>query len=155
MADEKFDEKELEKREEKEEKSRDEKSWDEKWRRDPLSAIVWAVLFMWAGLVLLAYNIGSLDAWLANLAQTTGLTFLAEMEVWEVILVGAGFIVLIEVVVRLLVPEYRRAVGGTIFFAIVLISIGLGDVIGWSVVLPLIFIGLGLSILVRGLIGRK
>jgi len=155
MADEKFDEKELEKREEKEEKSRDEKSWDDKWLRDPLSAIVWAVLFMWAGLVLLAYNIGSLDAWLANLAQTTGLTFLAEMEVWEVILVGAGFIVLIEVVVRLLVPEYRRAVGGTIFFAIVLISIGLGDVIGWSVVLPLIFIGLGLSILVRGLIGRK
>ena len=155
MADEKFDEKEMEKREEKEEKSSDEKNWDEKWRRDPISAIVWAILFIWAGLVLLADNMGSLDAWLASLAQSTGLAFIAEMEQWEVILVGAGFIVLIEVIVRLLIPEYRRSVGGTIFLAILLISIGLGNVIGWSVVGPLIFIALGLSILARGLTGRK
>jgi len=155
MADEKFDEKELEKREEKEEKSREEKSWDEKWRRDPISAIVWAILFMWAGVVLLADNLDLLQPWLNNLAQSTGIAFLAEMEAWEVILIGGGLIVLVEVIVRLCIPQYRRAVGGTIFFAILLLSIGLGNVIGWEVVGPLIFIALGLSILVRGLSGRK
>ena len=155
MADEKFDEKELEKREEKEEKSREEKSWDEKWRRDPVSAIIWAILFMWAGVVLLADNLDMLEPWLNNLAQSTGIAFLAEMEAWEVILVGGGLIVLVEVIVRLCLPQYRRAVGGTIFFAILLLSIGLGNLIGWEVVGPLIFIALGLSILMRGLIGRK
>ena len=50
MADEKFDEKELDKRDEKQdEKSPQEKSWDEKWQRDPLSTIVWATIFIWAG----------------------------------------------------------------------------------------------------------
>ncbi|OGO25184.1 MAG: hypothetical protein A2W33_09720 [Chloroflexi bacterium RBG_16_52_11] len=155
MADEKSDEKEMEKREEKDEKSREEKSWDEKWRRDPISAIVWAILFIWVGVVLLADNLDLLAPWLDNLAQSTGLTFIGEMEAWEVILVGGGLIVLVEVIVRLLMPQYRRAVGGTIFFAILLISVGLGNVIGWEVVGPLIFIALGLSILARGLFGRK
>jgi len=155
MADEKSDEKEMEKREEKDEKSREEKSWDEKWRRDPISAIVWAILFIWAGVVLLADNLDLLVPWLNNLAASTGIAFIAEMEAWEVILVGGGLIVLVEVIVRLFMPQYRRAVGGTIFFAILLISVGLGNVIGWEIVGPLIFIALGLAILARGIFGRK
>jgi hypothetical protein len=59
--------------------------------------------------------------------------------------------VLIEVVVRLLMPVYRRDVGGTLFFAILLIAIGLGNVIGWNFIWPLILIGLGLSVVVRAL----
>jgi hypothetical protein len=155
MADEKSDEKEMEKRDEKDEKSREEKSWDEKWRRDPISAIVWAILFIWAGVVLLADNLDVLAPWLDNLAASTGLAFIGEMEAWEVILIGGGLIVLVEVVVRLFMPQYRRGVGGTIFFAILLLSVGLGNVIGWEVVGPLIFIALGLAILSRGLFGRK
>jgi len=108
MADEKeekFDEKDLEKREE---KSREEKNWDEKWRRDPISAIIWAILLIYAGVILLADNLGYLDTWLANLAVATNLTFLAELPVWSVILLGAGIILLVEVLIRLLIPEYRR-----------------------------------------------
>ena len=60
QRDEKFDEKELEKREEK--SSEDEKSWEEKWQRDPVNTAVWALIFIWAGLVLLAENLGLLDA---------------------------------------------------------------------------------------------
>ena len=55
---EKSDEKELEKQEE---KSTDEKSYEEKYRRDPLGAVVWALILIWAGLVLLAQNMGTLD----------------------------------------------------------------------------------------------
>lgn len=155
MADEKeekFDEKDLEKRDE---KSREEKNVEEKWRRDPISAIIWAILLIYAGMILLADNLGYLDIWMANLAAATNLPFLAELQVWSVIMLGAGLILLIEVLIRLLIPEYRRGVGGTIIFAFILISVSLGNQIGWTIVLPLILIGAGLSILVRGLFSRR
>jgi len=41
--DEKFDEKDREKREE---KSSEEKSSEEKWQRDPLSAVIWALILI-------------------------------------------------------------------------------------------------------------
>ena len=150
--DEKFDEKDLEKRDE---KAREEKNVDEKYRRDPISAIIWALLLIYAGVILLAYNLGYLETWLVNLAAATNLAFLAELQVWSVILLGAGIILLIEVLIRLLIPEYRRGVGGTIVFAFILIGVSLGNQIGWTLVLPLILIGAGLAILVRGLFGKR
>lgn len=142
MSDEKFDEKEMEKREEKPE---DEKSWEEKYRRDPVSAIIWAVILIWAGIVLLVDNLGLL----------TSLTFGFNLEPWSVIFFGAGIIVLIEVLIRLAMPEYRRSVTGSIFFALFLIGIGLGDILGWQLVWPLILIALGLSFLLRGMLGER
>jgi len=133
----KEEEKEEEKGEKEEEKARG--GWGyEKWHRDPLSAVVWAAILIWAGLALLAENIGLLAPfeWLNG---------------WGLIFIGAGGIVLLEVVIRLLVPSYRRGVGGTLVFAVILIGIGLGNLFGWSVIWPLILIAVGLSILLRGL----
>ena len=65
--DEKFDEKEREKQDEKSE----EKTWDEKWQRDPLTVVAWAAIFIWAGLVFLASNLGILDALLQGAAELT------------------------------------------------------------------------------------
>lgn len=130
------------KEEEKEYEKEEEKSrggWeDEKWRRDPLSGVVWAGILIWAGLVLLAWNLG----------------FLARFEFldgWDLVFVGAGVIVLLEVLVRLVMPAYRRSIGGTLFFAAILFGIGLGNIIGWSIIWALLLIALGLSVLVRGL----
>jgi hypothetical protein len=131
-------------KEEKEEKGRqqEEKSWDEKWQRDPVGSIVWASILVWAGLVLLADNLGLLsDLTLRN--------------AWGVIFAGAGVILLLEVLVRLLVPEYRRPVIGTLIFGFILLGIGLGDLVGWGVIWALVVIAIGLSILVRGLFGRR
>jgi vacuolar-type H+-ATPase subunit I/STV1 len=151
MADEKFDEKELDKRDEKQdEKSPQEKSWDEKWRRDPLSTIVWATIFIWAGVVLLVNNLGIIDQIRATGEGTPALSFLTNLEAWSLVFFGAGVIVLLEILVRLIVPEYRRPVGGTLIFGLVLIGIGLGDVFGWSVIWALILIGIGLSVILRG-----
>jgi len=147
---EKFDEKEMEK---KEEKTPEEKSWDEKWRRDPLSAIVWALIFIWAGLVLMASNAGWLENIKTRAVSIEGVN-IQGLEAWSVIFFGAGVIVLIEVIVRLLVPAYSRPVGGSLFLAAVFIGIGLGNVFGWSVIGPLVLIALGISVLLRGL-GRK
>lgn len=148
MTDEKFDEKEMEKREE---KSAEEKSWDEKWRRDPLGTMVWAAIFIWAGLVFLASNLGLLDGLVRPFTDVPGLGgFTGVIEAWPIVLIGAGVILLIEVAVRLLVPAYRRPVTGTIIFAAILIGIGLGDLTRWEIVWALILIGIGASILFRG-----
>jgi hypothetical protein len=147
MPDEKFDEKDKEKREE---KSPEEKNWDEKWRRDPLGSVVWAVIFIWAGLVFLASNLGYLDSLYFRTPGIPGFGFPFRLEAWSLVLAGAGVILLIEVVVRLLVPAYRRPVGGTLILGIILIGVGLGDLISWSIIWPLIIIALGLSIIFRG-----
>jgi hypothetical protein len=82
--------------------------------------------------------------------DTPALSFLTNLDAWSLVFFGAGVIVLLEVLVRLLIPEYRRPVGGTLIFGLVLIGIGLGDVFGWSVIWALILIGIGLSVIIRG-----
>jgi uncharacterized membrane protein YjjP (DUF1212 family) len=132
MANGQRDEKEVEKREEKE----------EKWRRDPLSAVVWAAIFVWAGLVLLVDNLGLLVSF-------------EGLEAWSLIFIGAGLIVLLEVIVRLLVPDYRRPVTGTFIFSLILLAIGLGNLVSLVILWPLVLIVIGLAILLRGLVGQR
>jgi hypothetical protein len=123
-------------KEEKEEKGRGE-SWDEKWRRDPVDAVVWAFILIWAGLVFLAENMGLL-------VRFEGL------EAWSIGFIGAGLIVLLGVVVRLLVPAYRRPVTGSLIFGVILLGIGLGEVVSWVAIGPLILIAIGVGMLLRG-----
>ena len=149
--DEKFDEKELEKHEE---KSPEEKSWEEKYRQDPLGPIIWGLILLWAGAVLLLSNLGMLDSllrrtiiapvWVGRLAQG-----------WSLVMLGAGVILLVEAAIRLLMPIYRHSVMGTVILAIVFIGIGLGDLISWNILWPVVLIALGLIIVVRGLFRSK
>ena len=129
-----------EKREEKEEKER-----GEKMRSDPLSTIVWAAIFVWAGLVLLADNFDLLG----EIRVDSSI-----LEAWNLIFIGAGVIVLLEVAVRLIVPVYRRAVTGSLIFAFILLAVGLGGWIGWGTIWPLILILIGVSILVGAFVRR-
>lgn len=131
----------LEKQDEKDEKGR-----GEKWRNDPLGAVIWALILIWAGLVFLAQNLG----WLTRFELDN---------VWGLIFIGAGLIVWLEVLIRLVLPQYRRPVVGTFIFGIVLLGIGVGITFGttpqmWSVIFALVIIAVGVSILFRGL-GRR
>jgi hypothetical protein len=123
-------------RNEKDEKGRDE-GWEEKWRRDPVEAIVWALILIWAGLVWLAANMGLLVRF-------------ELLQAWSIGFIGAGLIVLLGVVIRLLVPAYRRPVLGSIIFGIILLGIGVGQLTNWVAVGALILIGIGVSILLSG-----
>ena len=152
MADEKFDEKEMEKRDE---KSPEEKSMEEKWQRDPLGSLIWALIFIWAGLVLLASNLGWLDSWLQRSIDIPGFDYFSRLaSAWPIVLIGAGVLILIEVAIRLLVPVYRRPVTGSLIFAVILIGLGMGDLWNWNIIWPLILIVLGFSVIFRGL-GRR
>lgn len=134
-------------REEKEEE-KEEKSWDEKWRRDPLGMAVWPLILIWAGLVLLAQNLGLL----AEVRMPEGL---GPLQWWAVFLAGAGVILLLDVLVRLAVPAYRRPVGGTLILGVILLAIGLGQVLGKVVLWPLVLVAIGLFLIVRALLPRR
>jgi hypothetical protein len=123
-----------EEKEEKEEKGRDE-SWDEKWRNDPVGAATWALVLIWAGIAWLLSNLGAFDGLLGD-----------GWDVWPVIFLGAGIIVLLSVGFRLVVPAYRRPITGGIILGLILIGIGLGGITdGWVVIGPLVLIGIGLA----------
>ena len=126
---------------EKDEKE-DGKSWEEKRRRDPLSSLGWALVLIWAGVVLLADNFDLIDQ--------INIDFIADLQPWSLIFAGAGLIVLALAIVRLLVPEYRGPVTGNIIFGFILFGIALGDTVGWGVMGALILIALGISSLVKG-----
>jgi hypothetical protein len=122
-------------KEEKDEKGREE-SWDEKWRRDPLTAAGWALVLIWAGLVLIAANLEFFGIW----------------DAWPVIFIGAGVIVLLGVLIRLLVPAYRRPVTGSIIFGFILVGVGVGQLWEWEVVGALVLIAIGISIFLSRLV---
>jgi hypothetical protein len=134
---EKAEEKEEEK---KHEKGPEEKNWDEKWRRDPLGSLIWALILIWAGVALLLNNMG--------LVSVPGL------EVWELIFIGAGVLILIEVVVRLLMPAYRKPLGGSLILAIIFLGIGLQGFVTSNLVWAVALILIGVYILLRGITRR-
>ncbi|MBN1536989.1 MAG: hypothetical protein JW908_09680 [Anaerolineales bacterium] len=156
MSDRRLNEKEEEKQEKEvektEEKSPEEKNWDEKWRRDPVNTAAWAAIFIWAGFVFLLDNLGLLARFLSGIG---GESLVEALQPWGVVLVGAGGIVILSAAARLLIPEHRRPVFGTFILGIFLISIGLGELFSWNIILPLLLIALGISILVRGFINRR
>lgn len=133
-----------EKEEEKhrQEQEKQEKNWDEKWRRDPLSAVVWAGILIWAGLVLLAENLGLFMRF-------------ERLEAWALIFVGAGVMFLLEAGVRLLIPSYRRPVTGSVILGVILIAIGLSDLVNSNIIWALVLIAIGVLMLLRSLGWRR
>jgi uncharacterized membrane protein YcjF (UPF0283 family) len=126
-------EKEHEKQHEKEEKPSD---MAEKWRRDPLSAIVLAASLIIGGFVLILDNLGVL------FFRGNG---------WAITLVCAGLIVALGALVRTVMPEYRRPLRGSLILAAILFGLGLSGWIGWGVTWAIVIIGAGIAILWTGL----
>ena len=123
---------------------------DEKNRSDPLSTAVWGAIIIWAGLVLLADNMGMLTNLGFSNISLPGLIPL-RLGAWGLIFTGAAVIIFIEVAIRLLVPTYRRHVIGSIILAFVFLGIGLGNLISWGVIWALVLIAIGVLILLRGM----
>jgi hypothetical protein len=109
---------------------------------DPISNFAWAAILIWAGIVFLARNFG----WFVVLP--------GEMGVWSIILIGAGLIILLEAVYRLLILHQGDRSRSSLFLAVALTGIGFGSIYGWSIVWPFILIAVGLSILLKNVFSR-
>ena len=123
---------------------------DRRWRgRDSLSTLIWALIFIWAGGVLLAENLGYLGALQARLSDVPGAWAYFQTAAWPLIFLGAGVLVVVEIVIRLVVPSYRQAILGRVILAVVLIGVGLGPLTNWGLIWPAILIIIGLFLLLR------
>lgn len=133
-------EKEDEKTQEKQEEKSVEEKWGEKdWRRDPLGGTIWALILIWAGIVLLATTL-----------ELSYFDWLDWGRAWGAILIGAALILVLEVALRLMIPSYAAPLRGRIILASILGIIGLDNFFPGVQLWPLIIIAVGLLILVRG-----
>lgn len=128
-------------KDEKDEKGRRGEKEEKGQPADALSGIIWGLVLVVAGLIFLGVTLD----FLPGLSIGTA---------WGIVFLAAGALFLIETVIRLLVPAYRRPVTGTLIFAFILLGIGLGITIGFQYVWPLIIIGIGLIILVGQFVRR-
>jgi hypothetical protein len=125
-------------KQEKEEKDSGQREWDkgEQWTgRDALGPLVWGLIIILAGLVFAAANLG-MYPWL-NWENA-----------WSYIFLGAGLLFLLEILLRILMPSYRRPLRGRIILAFVALAIGLGGLVGWELTWPFVIIAVGLAIIV-------
>ena len=136
------EEKEREKEAEKEaEKAEKPYAFYEKYRRDPLSGVIWALVLIWAGVVFIGDNLGLLPQ-------------VGRADPWNWIFFGAGVLVMLEVLLRLVSPDYARPVGGRVVWGGILMAIGLSGIYGFDVTWPLILVLIGVSILVGSVMRR-
>lgn len=141
------------------EKVEEKEKREEKEHQDAVSAIIGAAFLIWIGVVLLAVNLDFLYVFTDFLARLSVKSYELPFEVpflvpgaFQVFFFGAGLLLLAEVVIRLLIPIYRRRVLGTLIGSIVFFSLGLG---AWNVIGPLILVAVGLGILLRGIFRRR
>jgi len=144
------EEQEIYEKEEKEMMKHNEKTEE----NDLLSSVSWALILIWAGVVFLASNLGLFAQY--GLEVDSSWTFDALKDwssfgVWNLIALGAGGIVFLETIIRLLIPRFHRHIGGSLIGAAVLIGIGLGGYFSWNFIWPLILIAIGLNVLLSGL----
>ena len=134
-----------EKGEEKRGEKREEKgrSLDEKIERDRLRMLSIAAILIWGGLVALA---GTLNVFQYNW----------EGHGWAIFLIGTGIILIVKVIIRALIPEYRRPISGSLIIGFILLAVGVFDVTGWSwnYIGPIILVAIGLFIVLRGFFRR-
>jgi hypothetical protein len=132
-------------KQEKDEKDSGQREWDkgEQWTGgDALGPLVWGLIIILTGLVLAAANLGMYP-------------WLTWENAWSYIFLGAGLLFLLEIVLRMLMPTYRRPIRGRIILAFVALAIGLGGLVGWELTWPFVIIAVGLAIIVGVLIRPK
>lgn len=133
---------EKEEKQEKEEKGRDEKdrgSMDEKWRRDPLSGAVFGLIVIAVGILFL-------------LASQDKISW---GDWWAYLLMAIGGIFIFEILLRSVMPAFRKPVFGRLLAAVILIAIGASNIYGLGSWWPLIIIAAGVLILFNVLFRQK
>ena len=108
----------------------------EMWHWSNFRPVIFALILIWAGLI-----------WLADSLHWFPFRW---WHSWGFFLTGAGVIFLFGGILRNLAGSYRNF-GGSFFFGIIFVIIGLGIIIGWHFIWPVILIAIGLFIVLKAL----
>lgn len=149
-----YEKQEKEEKDEKELQKHEEKTVEEKWRRDPLGTLIWALILIWAGVVWLAYNFGYLDRF-PFVSRFVGGVGHINPPFLKLIFLGAGILILIEILIRLVVPTYRRSVIGSVIIAAIFLGVSLEGIVSWNIIWPVVIIAIGLLLILQNLFRRK
>jgi hypothetical protein len=111
----------------------------EKWRRDPISGVVFGLILAVLGVTLFLAGQGhiSWDDW------------------WKCFIIGLGVIFLIEVLIRYTRPAYRRPMFGRLVAGIILICVGVAFLVGIGTWWPLVLVAIGVAVVLYVLLGRR
>lgn len=132
-----------EKQDEKEQEKHQEKGrgMDEKYHRNPLGFVSFALLIIWLGVTLLLQNSGVIDG------NDRG---------WGLFFWGGGVLIILVAVVRAAVPRFRRPVIGGFVWGAIWLGVGFGLWFDrWEVIGPIVIIAIGVAVLVGRLVPRR
>ncbi len=110
-----------------------------------IGRLVWALILVWVGGVLLADNLGLLVREVLSPMSFPWSTSL-HPTVWRWLFLGAGGLLGLGVIARLLFPRYREDIVGNLILVIVCFGLGFDYV---DLVWPLILIAIGVVLLLK------
>ncbi len=117
---------------------------DEKYEKNPLGFVVFAIDLFWLGVYLLLRNRH---------------VFPDTEQSWAYLVWGIAALGAIEIVIRLLVPRWRKALTGTFIWAIIWAGVGFGlwtnNDNAWEIIGPVIIIAVALALVLGRLLPRK
>ncbi len=119
-----------------------------RWRGDPLGPIFGALVLIWLGVVLLAAQNSELIA-LGPFRVTWG-------NVWMYFLAGLGALLILQGLLRIVIPGYR-SVASPLIWGTILLLIGLAGLlpgVNWTTIWPIALIVLGVGLLLSNLFRR-
>jgi hypothetical protein len=115
---------------------------DEKYEKNPLGFMVFAVDLCWLGVYLLLRNRH---------------VFADTDQSWAYLVWGIAALAVVEIVIRLMVPRWRKAITGTFVWAVIWAGVGFGLWTGsdWEIVGPVVLIAVALALVLGRLVPRK
>ena len=116
---------------------------DEKYHRNPLGFVSWALIIIWLGVILLLQNIEAFDV-------------SSDDNWWGVFAWGVGVIIIAEALLRLTMPRWRHGITGSLIWGAIAIGVGFGLWFGnWEVIGPIVVIAVGVGILLSRILPRR
>jgi len=116
-------------------------SLDEKYRRDPVGFVTFALIIIWLGVFLLLQN--------QNVLRD-------DRQGWAIFAWVVAGMLLIEILVRLAVPRWRQPLRGAFVPTVIAAGVGFGlwtD--NWEIFGPIVLIAVGIAILFGRLMPRR
>jgi hypothetical protein len=115
---------------------------DEKYEKNPLGFLIFAIVLFWVGTYLLLRN--------RHVFPDTDKS-------WAYLMWGIAALAVVEILIRLMVPRWRQQITGSFVWAVVWTGVGVGLWTSgdWEIIGPIMLIAVGVALIVGRLVPRR